>query len=107
VLLLPCDLPKITAAEILRLVQSYRADPQRVAVACTTEGDHPLCAVVPANVQPAVTAAIAAGSHGVGRLWQSVGAASVTIDDDVRLLNINTPEDLHAWRNSSENDRSG
>ncbi len=107
VLFLACDLPNITSAEILRLVQSYRANPQRIAVACTNEGDHPLCAVVPAKVLPAVTAAIAAGSYGVGRLWGSVGASPVQIDDDARLLNINTPEDLHSWRISSEHDQSG
>ncbi len=98
VLLLPCDLPNITAQEILRLVRSYEEAPGRVAVAHTTEDDHPLCAVVPVTVLGDVRAAIAAGSYGVGRLWRSLGARRVEIADDSRMINLNTPDDLRAWR---------
>jgi molybdopterin-guanine dinucleotide biosynthesis protein A len=100
VLLLPSDLPNVTADEILRLLRTYEAAPGRVVVAHTSEGDHPLCAVAPVNVLPAVNAAIAAGDYGVGRLWRSLDALPVEIDDGLRLLNINTPEDLSTWRES-------
>jgi molybdopterin-guanine dinucleotide biosynthesis protein A len=101
VLFLPCDLPNITAAEILSLLQSYAASPGRIVFAHTAEGEHPLCAVVPTTALPAVTAAIASGLLGVGRLWRSLDARPVEIEDDARLLNINTPQDLGTWRNSS------
>ncbi len=107
VLFLPCDLPNFTAAEILRLVQSYDASAELVAFARTTGGDHPLCAVVPLSVLPAVTAAVARGSYGVGRLWRSLDARPVEIEDDARLLNINTPQDLGRWWGSLDNDHSG
>jgi len=107
VLFLPCDLPNITAAEILRLVQTYEASPRVVAFAYSAQGDHPLCAVVPATALSAVTAAIASGKYGVGRLWRSLAARPVEIEDEARLLNINTPEDLRDWRNSSKHDHSG
>ncbi len=107
--LLPCDLPNITAQEILKLVRAQQTLPERIVVAGTAEadgtrrqpaglGEHPLCAVVPVRVLPQVSAAIAAGSYGVGRLWRSLDAVQVPIDDPARLLNINTPEDLRGWR---------
>jgi molybdopterin-guanine dinucleotide biosynthesis protein A len=98
VLLLPCDLPNITSQEILRLVRSYEETPGRMVVAHTAEGDHPLCAVVPVTVLPAVNAAIAAGAYGVGRLWRSLDALPVEMDDGSRMMNINTPEDLRMWK---------
>ena len=106
VLFLPCDLPNITAQEILGLVRAYRATPGRVVIARTAEGDHPLCVVVPVAVLPEVTAAIAAGKFGVGRLWRSLGGVAVEMDDAARLANINTPEDLHRWQNSLHHDRT-
>jgi molybdopterin-guanine dinucleotide biosynthesis protein A len=98
VLLLPCDLPNVTAEDILRLVRSYEAAPGRIAAARTADGDHPLCAVVPVTVLPAVQSAIAAGEYGVKRLWRSLDSRPVEIDDDSRMMNVNTPDDLLAWR---------
>ena len=103
VVLLACDLPNITADEILKLIDAHRAAPSRIVVAGTPEGQQPLCAVVPVAVLPQVTAAIAAGSLGVGRLWRSLGAWVVEIDDPARFLNINTPRDLREWRESAGN----
>jgi molybdopterin-guanine dinucleotide biosynthesis protein A len=100
VLLLPCDLPNITVQEILELLRVHQTAPDRVVVASTAQGEQPLCAVVPVNVLPAVSAAIASGSYGVGRLWRSLAAVKAPLDDSSRLLNINTPEDLREWRES-------
>jgi molybdopterin-guanine dinucleotide biosynthesis protein A len=102
VLLLPCDLPNVTRDEILTLVRSYEETPGRVVVAHSAEGDHPLCAVVPVSVLRAANAAVAAGEYGVGRLWRSLDARPVVIDDESRLLNINTPEDMQTWRGSAQ-----
>jgi molybdopterin-guanine dinucleotide biosynthesis protein A len=107
VLFLPCDLPNFSRQEILRLLQAYRAAPGRVVVAHTVEGDHPLCAVVPVTALPNVTAAVAAGSYGVGQLWRSLDAIPVKIDDATRLANVNTPEDVLRWRNSANRDHPG
>ncbi len=102
VLLLPCDLPNVTADEILRLVRAYEASSGRLVVAHTTEGDHPLCAVVPVSVLDKVRAAIGAGAYGVGRLWRSLDALPVEIDDSARMMNVNTPEDVRTWRRASQ-----
>jgi molybdopterin-guanine dinucleotide biosynthesis protein A len=105
VLLLPCDLPNITADEILRLVRAFEESPGRVVFAHTAEGDHPLCAIVPATVLPSVSAAIAAGEYGVGRLWRSLDAIPVEIDDESRMLNLNSPDDVRLWRGPSQQDK--
>jgi molybdopterin-guanine dinucleotide biosynthesis protein A len=103
VLLLPCDLPNIAAEDILRLVSSYEiVGPGRIAFARTAMSDHPLCAIAPVTVLPAVQAAIADGEYGVIRLWRSLNARPVDFDDNSRMMNLNTPEDVRAWQGSSQ-----
>ena len=74
VLLLPCDLPRIAATELLALVTAFARDPRRVAAAVTSDGRlHPLCAVVPVALLPQVVQSIEAGHYGVGRVVDRVG----------------------------------
>ena len=98
VVFLPCDLPSFSAAEIVALVRAYHATPDRIVMAGTAENEHPLCAVVPVGVLPAVSSAIRAGHYRVGRLWHDLAALTVFIDNSRSLLNVNTPEDIHRWR---------
>lgn len=98
VVFLPCDLPNISVVEIGTLIRAHRSAPDRVVMAATAENEHPLCAVVPVGVLPAISAAIRAGRYGVGRLWHDLTAVTVYMDNAMSLLNINTPEDLHDWR---------
>ncbi len=101
VLFLPCDLPNLSAAEMTALVHAHESMSDCIVQAGTAENEHPLCAVVPVGVLAAVSSAIRAGRYGVGRLWRNLAAATVRFDDSVRLLNINTPEDLHQWRQAA------
>jgi molybdopterin-guanine dinucleotide biosynthesis protein A len=98
VLFLPCDLPNLTAVEMSALVRAHQSMPDRIVQAGTAENEHPLCAVIPVGVLPAVSSAIRAGHYGVGRLWRELAAVTVGFDDSPRLMNINTPADLHRWR---------
>jgi len=99
VVLLPCDLPGISAREILALVSAFRAGRGRVVVARTSDSLwHPLCAVVQGGILPEVTAALEAGETGVGKLWGKLGAIEVPFEDDTPFFNVNTPEDLANWR---------
>jgi molybdopterin-guanine dinucleotide biosynthesis protein A len=106
VLLLPCDLPNISATEIQGLVTAFVRDPRRAAVAVTSDGrQHPLCAVVPVGLLPQVVQSIEAGTYGVGRLWTSLGTTPAPLGDPAKLYNINTPEDLDYARQSSTSGR--
>ena len=101
VLFVPCDLPNLSAAEMTALVAAHRSMPDRIVMAATAEREHPLSAVVPVGALPAVSSAIRAGRYAVGRLWRELSAATVRFDDSASLLNINTPEVLHRWRQAS------
>jgi molybdopterin-guanine dinucleotide biosynthesis protein A len=95
VLLLPCDLPNISASEIRGLLEAFARDPRRAAVAVTSDGrQHPLCAVVPVALLPQVVQSIEAGQYGVSRLWTALGAAAAPVGDPVKLHNVNSPEDM-------------
>jgi molybdopterin-guanine dinucleotide biosynthesis protein A len=99
VVLLPCDLPGISAREILALADAFRAARGRVVVAQTSDFVwHPLCAVVHNGVAPEVAAALEAGELGVGRLWRKLGAVEVRFEDERPFFNVNTPEDMADWR---------
>jgi len=99
VVLLPCDLPAISAGEILALMDAFRAGRGRIVVARTSDSlRHPLCAVVPGGLLPEVTAALDAGELGVGELWRKLGAAEVPFEDEAPFFNVNAPGDMAAWR---------
>ena len=98
IVFLPSDLPNFSAVEMITLIRAHQSMPARIVMAGTAENDHPLCAVVPVGVLPAVSSAIRAGHYGVGRLWHDLAALTVCIDNSLSLLNVNTPEDLHRWQ---------
>jgi molybdopterin-guanine dinucleotide biosynthesis protein A len=100
--LLPCDLPGISAGEIRALAETFGTRGAPLVVAETGEARwHPLCAVVRNDLLPAVSAAIDQGELGVGRLWRKLGAVGVRFEDEAPFFNVNTPEDLTAWRRRS------
>jgi molybdopterin-guanine dinucleotide biosynthesis protein A len=74
----------------------------RIVMAETVENQHPLCAVVPNAILPDVSAAISAGDYGVLRLWKTLGAIAVRIDEPERLANINTQEELRRWQEGAK-----
>ena len=59
---------------------------------------HPLCGVYTKQCLPAIQAALAAGEHRVGRLFQSVGGQVISLEGtslpDAVVCNVNTPEEL-------------
>jgi len=102
VLLLPCDLPGITAAEIAALRRAFLATGAPVVMAETEHGRcHPLCAVVDAALLPAVAQAIEAGRRSPYRLWREVGAVLVHFQQAAPFFNLNTPDDLARWRQAN------
>jgi molybdopterin-guanine dinucleotide biosynthesis protein A len=98
VLVLPCDLPAITAKEVAALTAAFATDLPPVVVAETEDGlRHPLCAVVRADVLAPVKHALDAGKLGVHHLWREVGAVPVVFPDPHPFLNINTPGGMEQW----------
>ena len=96
----PCDLPAFSAMEMEVLLLRHGRQPERIVMAGTGEGEHPLCAVVPAAVLPAVSLAIDQRRFAVHRLWRELKAVVVSMKETRGFLNINVPEDLDCWRQS-------
>ncbi len=97
-LILPCDLPGITAREVRALRAAFAASrPPAVVAAAGDDFWHPLCAVVRADLLSAVSLALDSGRNGAYRLWRSVGAVPVHFGDAGPFFNVNTPADLDRW----------
>lgn len=98
-LILPCDLPGITAAELSYLQGAFVNSSAMVAVAVTGGFFwEPLCTVVHNALLPTVRQAIDAGERRPLLLWQAMGALGVHFDDATPFFNINTPQDMARWR---------
>lgn len=98
VLVLPCDLPGLSAREIDGLLSAYAASPMGLVYAVTTGGRHPLCAVVHGRHGRAIAAALDRGAWSVGRLWAEIGAEPVAFRDEASFFNVNEPGDLAQWQ---------
>ena len=98
VLVLPCDLPAITAREITCLRRAFAESLSPVVVAETDPSFwHPLCAIIRSDQLPAVSRALDAGRNGVYRLWRALRATPVHFDDPAPFFNVNAPDDLARW----------
>jgi molybdopterin-guanine dinucleotide biosynthesis protein A len=90
----PCDAPLLPDDLFDRLIESAGDGP---ALAETSQGAQPLCALWPVSVLPQVTQALEGGNHPpIWRLLQSLGATRVQFADAHAFANINTRADLAA-----------
>jgi len=90
----PCDAPLLPEDLFERLIE---AAGEGAAMAVTSEGRQPLCAVWPVSALGALTDALAGGAHpATWRMLESVGAIPVAFDPPEAFANINTREDLEA-----------
>jgi molybdopterin-guanine dinucleotide biosynthesis protein A len=100
VLFLPCDLPDISATEIVRLRDAFCESDSRVVVAETDGRRHHLCAVVRPDILADVRRALDENRRDVKRLWRELGAVGVTFSDDRPFFNVNSPADYQQWQSS-------
>ena len=101
VLFLPCDMPNLSAHEIGRLLSAFQRNPAKVQSAVIRVGKpfpEPVCCALHRRLLPQVTAALDQKRLKIGRLWREIGVEEVEFDDPLPFFNINTPEDLAAWR---------
>jgi len=96
---LPCDLPRLAAEELRKLLNAFDPALERVVYARTSAFfDHPLCSIVHNGLLPEISAALDRGERSVGGTWRRLGGRAVVIENDDAFLNLNTYEDVHAWR---------
>lgn len=90
----PCDAPMLPDDLFTRLIA---AAGERPAMAETSEGRQPLCALWPVPSLPVVAAALAGGAHPpTWRVLESIGAVHVRFADAGAFANLNTRADLAA-----------
>jgi molybdopterin-guanine dinucleotide biosynthesis protein A len=95
VLFSPCDMPKLTASELTRLVDEFQATTAQIVVAETCQKAlHPLCSVVHIDVLAAVGEAITAQRFSVHQLWRKLNAIAVGFTGQGAFTNLNTPADF-------------
>jgi molybdenum cofactor guanylyltransferase len=90
----PCDAPLLPADLFVRLIVAAGTG---AALAETSDGRQPLCAVWPVSALSAVVDALAGGAHPpTWRMLESIGAQRVHFDDSQAFANLNTRADLAA-----------
>jgi len=90
----PCDVPLLPDDLFTRLIN---AAADGAAIAETSDGRQPLCAVWPVSALAKVTAALADGAHPPTWLMlESIGATPVHFPSPESFFNINTRADLAA-----------
>ena len=98
VLMLPCDLPAITAREITSLKTDFFETKARVVFASVGSDWHPLCSVFHTGALADIRRAIDFGDLKIRHLWDRLGARNVEFDSPDAFYNINAPQDWKAWR---------
>jgi molybdopterin-guanine dinucleotide biosynthesis protein A len=90
----PCDAPSLPDDLYVRLLERAEGG---AALAETSEGRQPLCAVWPVSALAAVREALAGGAHPpTWQLLERLGARKVSFERPETFANINTRENLAA-----------
>lgn len=88
----PCDVPLAPVNLYARL---HAEAGEGAAMAQTSEGRQPQCAIWPVSALPALSHALAGGVHPpTWRMLEEVGAIKVRFDPPDSFANLNTREDL-------------
>jgi len=99
VMFMPCDLPNITASEMLALKKAFVESGVSVVFAETADFFwHPLCAVVHNGLAKDISTAIDRGRRKIRDVWRQVKALPVHFDNESAFFNINTLADMDRWR---------
>ena len=98
VICLPCDVPHVTAGEILALKAALCSVTAPVVYARTPCRTHTVCASLRAGLRDNISTALNQGRRCVFRLWQALGAQPLCFPDETAFLNVNTAADLIRWR---------
>ncbi|MEO6698615.1 MAG: molybdenum cofactor guanylyltransferase MobA [Paraperlucidibaca sp.] len=96
-LVLPCDAPKVTIDILNALRERSAAHHNQAVMVRQAQQWQPLFSLWPSQLAPALTLAWQAGERSPLRFLMAQQAQALQYPaDDIRLVNINSPEQLHA-----------
>jgi molybdopterin-guanine dinucleotide biosynthesis protein A len=102
VIFVPCDVPNITAHELIALKKAFVHSKERVVVAETDVFFwHPLCAVVHNDLADQVFYSLNSGQRKISQLWKQLAAESVFFSDTTAFFNMNNFSDVNCWRGNT------
>lgn len=95
-MVVPADMPDLTAADLALMVETFRADPTRVLRATTAAGvpGHPV--IFPRRLFGAL--GVLSGEQGGRKVLTGEDAARCALPGDHAATDLDTPEDWAAWR---------
>ncbi|OGT06465.1 MAG: hypothetical protein A2103_00715 [Gammaproteobacteria bacterium GWF2_41_13] len=96
-LLLPYDMPNLSAEDMLYLKQSFLKDPSSLVYAQVDETQHPLFALVPNNILSKMSGFIEKGERKTSTVWRALNGRKIPFKNARSFLSINTPADLDEW----------
>jgi molybdopterin-guanine dinucleotide biosynthesis protein A len=94
----PADTPFLPPDLVPRLRAASDEGARPALAAGPAGGLHPLCALWPVRLAPALRAALGRGAAKVRDFAADQGAATVAFASEAAFFNVNTPEDLAAAR---------
>jgi molybdopterin-guanine dinucleotide biosynthesis protein A len=107
VMFVPCDMPNITAKELLTLKEAFiHSDAKIVSAETGPFFWHPLCAVVHNDMAPPIISAIDRGQRKIQELWRQLGADRVKFAEKAAFININSFLDVNRWRENRDEKKS-
>jgi molybdenum cofactor guanylyltransferase len=98
-LVVACDMPFLSAAFLERLIADGDAD---VAVARSDRGREPLCAIYSRRCAADIHARLMRGEYEASRLPAGVRVVEVMVDNDLSVVNVNTPHDYERAKELNE-----
>lgn len=108
VLTLPCDMPFFPAALAREMLSAIPDTAQALLLLDRGGRAYPLCAVFRKSCLPVVREHVEAGKLKVMPMMDSLGAVRMTLPERFServLINLNTPEDLEAVKNTLQESR--
>jgi molybdopterin-guanine dinucleotide biosynthesis protein A len=92
----PVDTPFLPSDFVARLQTAAATSPEGLALARTSDGDHPASAIWPVALAPALATYLADGGAKVTRFTDAHAAMRADFPDAMAFLNLNTADDLAA-----------
>jgi len=93
-----CDSPLLPSDLVAQLRAALTSTDSRIAVPRTLDGLQPTFALMRRDVLPALDACLAAGERSLQSCFRQLGMTAVDFPDSGAFANINTPEELAAFR---------